>query len=99
MHELSIALPTRPGTINGTAYIDGRAIEAMTPIVNVSSLSASETATHSFDAVCDRLSWGDNHQFPSHATDGALSVMDFGARGDGRNDDGATSTDFRLFFE
>ena len=58
VHELSVALPSRPGKINGTAYIDGRALQTMTPIVNVSSLTASEVAAHSFDAVCDRLSWG-----------------------------------------
>ena len=58
VHELSVALPTRPGTINGTAYIDGRAIVSLTPIVNVTSLSVAEVAAHSFDGVCDRLSWG-----------------------------------------
>jgi hypothetical protein len=87
VRELSVALPTRPGTINGTAYIDGRPIHTMTPIVNITALSAAELVTHSFDQVCDRLGWGDNLLFPSHASAGALSVTEFGALGDGRSDD------------
>ena len=88
VHELSIAIPTRPGTINGTAFIDGKSVPAtIAPVVNVTALSAAGLASHSFDQVCDRLGWGDNLLFPSHASAGALIVTDFGARGDGRHDD------------
>jgi hypothetical protein len=91
VNEVSIHMPTRPGTINGTAYLNGAAIaDSTAPIVNVSSLSPASRAAHSFDRACDRYGWGDNLRFPSHASPGALNVRDFGASGDGRHDDSAS---------
>jgi hypothetical protein len=85
--ELSVALPTRPGTINGTAFINGKAITSMTPIVNVSELQS--VVSSDLTRGCDRLGWGDNSQFPNHATPNA-NVRDYGAIGDGRHDDTAS---------
>ena len=84
VNELSVALPTRPGTINGTAYINGKAIVSVTPIVNVSEMQS--VTSSDLTQGCERLGWGDNHQFPTHATPGT-NVRDYGAKGDGRHDD------------
>jgi hypothetical protein len=85
--ELSVALPTRPGTINGTAYIDGKAITSMTPIVNISELQS--VVASDLTRGCDRLGWGDNSQFPNHASPN-INARNYGAIGDGRHDDTAS---------
>ena len=97
VHELSVPVPfgwsnyLHKDQFSSTAYINGQpVVTSGAAVLNTTALSSSPD----WDAMCDRHSWGDNHNsaFPGHHSHNAINVKDarYAAVGDGVTDDTAS---------